>query len=197
MLAVLSAWPVLAGVTEIDPSDNLQAAVDALQPGDELVLQGGTYTLSSPSRRATSTTPMDRPSVRVMGSRSKREVSTISFGTTSSTTPTIRAYWPTRPPAMEVPTASPDRLSSPTTLCTHRTEMRFAFRVTPLSSQSSPMRVKGVPPVSVVVLIRVGVLRPTWWQQATRDNCLPYSSTVSNRAIPPPGATPYPSKETS
>jgi len=33
--------------TEIGPGDNLQSAVNALQPGDELILQGGTYTLGS------------------------------------------------------------------------------------------------------------------------------------------------------
>lgn len=37
----------LAATTEIGPTDDLQQAVDALGPGDELVLRGGTYTLTS------------------------------------------------------------------------------------------------------------------------------------------------------
>ncbi|MCB9605850.1 MAG: right-handed parallel beta-helix repeat-containing protein [Polyangiaceae bacterium] len=35
-----------AATTEIGPSDDLDAAIKALAPGDELVLQGGTYTLN-------------------------------------------------------------------------------------------------------------------------------------------------------
>lgn len=47
-LAVLgAAFPALADTFEIGPGDNLQVAVDALSPGDELVLSGGTYTLPS------------------------------------------------------------------------------------------------------------------------------------------------------
>ncbi len=38
-----NAW---AASTEIGPSDDLRAALMALQPGDELVLQGGVYTLT-------------------------------------------------------------------------------------------------------------------------------------------------------
>jgi hypothetical protein len=41
------AGAAYAGSVEIGPGDNLQAAVDALTPGDELVLRGGTYTLAS------------------------------------------------------------------------------------------------------------------------------------------------------
>lgn len=37
----------LAATTEIGPADDLQQAVDALTPSDELVLHGGTYTLTS------------------------------------------------------------------------------------------------------------------------------------------------------
>lgn len=36
-----------AATTEIGPADDLRAAIMALNPGDELVLQGGTYTLNS------------------------------------------------------------------------------------------------------------------------------------------------------
>ncbi len=43
-IAMLAApGAAVAGVVEIGPADDLQAAVDALQPGDELVLRGGTY----------------------------------------------------------------------------------------------------------------------------------------------------------
>ncbi|MEJ2582002.1 MAG: hypothetical protein P8127_10290, partial [Acidobacteriota bacterium] len=37
----------LAEVTQIGPADSLQAAVNALAPGDILLLQSGTYVLSS------------------------------------------------------------------------------------------------------------------------------------------------------
>ena len=47
LLAFALALPTGAATTEIGPGDNLQAAVNALQPGDELVLRGGTYTLGS------------------------------------------------------------------------------------------------------------------------------------------------------
>lgn len=47
LLTLALAMPVGALTTEIGPGDNLQAAVNALQPGDELILQGGTYTLGS------------------------------------------------------------------------------------------------------------------------------------------------------
>ena len=46
-LACTLALPISAVTTEIGPGDNLQASVNALQPGDELVLRGGTYTLGS------------------------------------------------------------------------------------------------------------------------------------------------------
>ncbi len=47
LLGSALAAPALALTTEIGPGDNLQAAVDNLLPGDELVLRGGTYTLGS------------------------------------------------------------------------------------------------------------------------------------------------------
>jgi hypothetical protein len=43
--AVLPASAV-AEIIEVGPNDDVEAAINALQPGDELVLQGGTYTLS-------------------------------------------------------------------------------------------------------------------------------------------------------
>jgi MYXO-CTERM domain-containing protein len=48
----LSTWVLLAtgvaraATTEVGPSDDVEAAINALQPGDELVLQGGDYTLT-------------------------------------------------------------------------------------------------------------------------------------------------------
>lgn len=49
LLLVVLVLGASAGATtyEIGPADNLQAAVNALQPGDELILQDGTYTLPS------------------------------------------------------------------------------------------------------------------------------------------------------
>lgn len=47
LLASALALPAGAVTTEIGPGDNLQTAVNALQPGDELVLRGGTYNLAS------------------------------------------------------------------------------------------------------------------------------------------------------
>lgn len=44
-LIIVSSSPARAGVTEIGPGDDLIASVGALKPGDELVLQGGTYNL--------------------------------------------------------------------------------------------------------------------------------------------------------
>lgn len=46
-LIVGLALSVGADVIEIGPGDGLQSQVNALQPGDELVLRGGTYTLPS------------------------------------------------------------------------------------------------------------------------------------------------------
>jgi hypothetical protein len=46
-LLIVACVAVPALAVEIGPGDNLQAYVNALQPGDELVLRGGTYTLSS------------------------------------------------------------------------------------------------------------------------------------------------------
>jgi len=39
--------PAGAAVVEVGPGDNLQAAVNAMGPGDTLVLRGGTYTLTA------------------------------------------------------------------------------------------------------------------------------------------------------
>jgi len=47
IVATTLALPARATTTEIGPGDNLQAAVNSLQPGDDLILQGGTYTLPS------------------------------------------------------------------------------------------------------------------------------------------------------
>ena len=47
VLASTLALPAGAVTTEIGPGDNLQATVNTLQPGDELILRGGTYTLGS------------------------------------------------------------------------------------------------------------------------------------------------------
>lgn len=51
---------VAAAVTEIGPSDNLETALNALQPGDELVLRGGTYDV----------TPLGRMSLNMVGTQS-------------------------------------------------------------------------------------------------------------------------------
>ena len=47
LLASVPCLPAKGEVFEIGPGDNLQASVNSLQPGDELVLGGGTYTLGS------------------------------------------------------------------------------------------------------------------------------------------------------
>lgn len=47
LIACLGMGRAAAEVIEIGPGDNLQSAVNGLSPGDELVLQGGTYLLSS------------------------------------------------------------------------------------------------------------------------------------------------------
>jgi hypothetical protein len=48
LLAALAFLPALAMAGEITPQDDIHAAVRALQPGDELVLGFGEYTLNSP-----------------------------------------------------------------------------------------------------------------------------------------------------
>jgi MYXO-CTERM domain-containing protein len=40
-----TAGRAFATVTEVGPTDDLRPAITALQPGDELVLRGGTYNL--------------------------------------------------------------------------------------------------------------------------------------------------------
>jgi MYXO-CTERM domain-containing protein len=40
------ALPARAAITEVGPGDDVEAAMNALQPGDELVLRGGDYTLT-------------------------------------------------------------------------------------------------------------------------------------------------------
>ena len=46
-LASLLAFRVAnAATTEVGPTDDVEAAINALNPGDELLLQGGTYTLT-------------------------------------------------------------------------------------------------------------------------------------------------------
>jgi MYXO-CTERM domain-containing protein len=44
--AVLLSPPARAASTEVGPGDDVEAAMNALAPGDELVLRGGTYTLT-------------------------------------------------------------------------------------------------------------------------------------------------------
>src|SRR5262245_30439109 len=46
LLGVLGSSRAAAEVTEVGPADDVEGAMNALQPGDELVLQGGTYTLT-------------------------------------------------------------------------------------------------------------------------------------------------------
>ena len=47
MAAILSASaPAWGAVIELGPTDDVEAAINAAQPGDEIVLQGGTYTLT-------------------------------------------------------------------------------------------------------------------------------------------------------
>ena len=47
LLALSGSMPAVAGITQIGPADNLQAAVNALAPGDILLLESGTYVLAS------------------------------------------------------------------------------------------------------------------------------------------------------
>lgn len=47
VLTLTAALTARADTITIGPGDDLHSAVDGLQPGDELVLSGGTYTLSS------------------------------------------------------------------------------------------------------------------------------------------------------
>lgn len=44
---VLTAATAHAGVVEVTPADDLRAAMAALTPGDELIVHGGTYTMTS------------------------------------------------------------------------------------------------------------------------------------------------------
>jgi hypothetical protein len=44
--ALMLPASALAEIIEVGPNDDVEAAINALQPGDELVLEGGTYTLS-------------------------------------------------------------------------------------------------------------------------------------------------------
>src|SRR5689334_13009165 len=46
LLATCLAGNALAGTTELGPNDGVEAALNAAKPGDEIVLQGGTYTLT-------------------------------------------------------------------------------------------------------------------------------------------------------
>jgi len=46
VVAVMLPASAVAEIIEVGPDDDVEAAINALQPGDELVLQGGTYTLS-------------------------------------------------------------------------------------------------------------------------------------------------------
>jgi hypothetical protein len=48
--AVLGASPARAATTEVGPADNLETAWNALGPGDELVLRGGTYDITAGGR---------------------------------------------------------------------------------------------------------------------------------------------------
>src|SRR5262245_6610797 len=46
LAGLLPALPAVAAITEVGPGDDVEGAINALQPGDELVLKGGMYTLS-------------------------------------------------------------------------------------------------------------------------------------------------------
>jgi hypothetical protein len=46
LLALLFTLPASAATTEVGPGDDVEAAMNALQPGDELVLRDGMYTLT-------------------------------------------------------------------------------------------------------------------------------------------------------
>ena len=46
LAAACAALPARAAITEVGPGDNIEAAMNALQPGDDLVLRGGDYTLT-------------------------------------------------------------------------------------------------------------------------------------------------------
>lgn len=58
LLTLLLPCPARAAVYQIDPGDSLQAAIDLLLPGDQLVLEGGTYVLSSRLSVAVTGTPL-------------------------------------------------------------------------------------------------------------------------------------------
>jgi hypothetical protein len=47
LFTLLTALPAAGDVVEISPSNDVRAAIAALNPGDELVLRGGTYTFTS------------------------------------------------------------------------------------------------------------------------------------------------------
>lgn len=51
LLLVLVSFPVVAATREIGPTANLSTEISTLNPGDELVLQGGMYTLGTSQLR--------------------------------------------------------------------------------------------------------------------------------------------------
>ena len=71
LLAMLAAQAAGAATTVVTPAEDLRAAIAGLEPGDELVLRGGTYALDSrfnitvvgtrPTRSSSAATPARRP----------------------------------------------------------------------------------------------------------------------------------------